>query len=384
MTDIDFGTIAELVAAELLGEPNRRLSRGTDWRYGNRGSLSVDVDRAVWRDHETGEGGGLLDLIEREVGCDRAGSLAWLRSRGYLPRRAPLSLPGGRRGSRMRATSVVSRSRSRRSRSGPIRLARSLWAASDPVPGTPGDVYLHGRGVWPASWYRFDAPCLGDVGWLSRASAPRSDPEGSWFGLRADLAGLLLFAFRSPATGEVQAVLVEGLDEQGCRPGNRWRRMFGAAQGALFEARAGDGVVHVAEGPLDALALVWAPWFETRGGCVVSVGGTSGLAGLRAKDVPDLVGGTGTVVLHPDGDEDGACAVAQAQAHIQAAGKRCRIRRCPAGLDPADELAAWLRERAAALENDRGRDRAVYDAWVSAVRLARRQCDGLKTRERNR
>ena len=132
-------------------------------------------------------------------------------------------------------------------------------------------------------------------------------------------------------------------------------------------------MVHIAEGALDALALVWAPWLEPRVGGIVAMGGTSGMAGLRAEDVPDLVGTASTVVLHPDGDEAGACAAAQAQAHLQAAGKRCRIRRCPWDLDPADEFAAWLQEQVATPENDGGRDRAVRDAWASAVRLARRQ-----------
>ena len=44
----------EPVVLDLLGEPNPRLSTGSDWRYGNRGSLSVRCGRGDWYDHEAG------------------------------------------------------------------------------------------------------------------------------------------------------------------------------------------------------------------------------------------------------------------------------------------------------------------------------------------
>ena len=257
-------------------------------------------------------------------------------------------------------------------------MARALWEASTPVPGTLGDVYLHDRGVWPVSRYRFGEQLPRDVTWLSRARAPGITRDAGWFGVPVGLAGLLLHAFRSPVTGEVQAVLVEALDGNGRRPRKRWRRVFGSLQGALFEARPGDGVLHVAEGPLDALSLVWAPWLEPSGGRIVSLGGTSGLAGVRAGDVPALVGSAVLVVLHPDGDEAGSEAVAQAQAHVQSAGRICQIRRCPPDLDPADVWAGWLSERAKGFERDWALDRegALCAAWTLAVLDCRRNEHG--------
>ena len=51
------------VARRLLGEPNRRLSTPRELRWGRRGSLAVVPNRGVWRDHEAGVGGGVLDLV---------------------------------------------------------------------------------------------------------------------------------------------------------------------------------------------------------------------------------------------------------------------------------------------------------------------------------
>jgi predicted P-loop ATPase len=67
-----------LVAEKLLGEPNRQLSNGHELRYGTHGSLSVDLDKGTWKDFETDEGGGVLDLVQRLRKCDRRQARDWL------------------------------------------------------------------------------------------------------------------------------------------------------------------------------------------------------------------------------------------------------------------------------------------------------------------
>ena len=71
------------VATELLGKPTTR--RGSEMRFGSRGSLSVDVDRGIWRDHETNQGGGVVALVQREQHTDAAGAFVWLQKRGHRP-----------------------------------------------------------------------------------------------------------------------------------------------------------------------------------------------------------------------------------------------------------------------------------------------------------
>ena len=62
------------VARELWGEENKTLSRGNVLRFGSQGSKSVDIDKAVWTDHETEEGGGFVDLCK----------LAYPESNGHI------------------------------------------------------------------------------------------------------------------------------------------------------------------------------------------------------------------------------------------------------------------------------------------------------------
>ena len=85
----DFEKLMSEVAKALLGEPSQRLTRGDRWRYGSKGSMSVDVEKGQWFDFENDRGGGVLELIESELQTDRRGALAWMRENGYLPGRIP-------------------------------------------------------------------------------------------------------------------------------------------------------------------------------------------------------------------------------------------------------------------------------------------------------
>ena len=76
---IDFNTMMKPVAIRLLGEPAQK--HGQEWRYGNRGSLAIDIKKGTWFDHEANIGGGVLDLIRRQGHEQPA---AWLRSEDLL------------------------------------------------------------------------------------------------------------------------------------------------------------------------------------------------------------------------------------------------------------------------------------------------------------
>ena len=55
--------IAE-VARDLWGDENKRLSHGSELRFGSHGSKSVDTEKGTWFDHETQEAGGFTDLCK--------------------------------------------------------------------------------------------------------------------------------------------------------------------------------------------------------------------------------------------------------------------------------------------------------------------------------
>lgn len=72
------------VAERLLGEMNKRLSNGVELRFGSNGSMSINLATGQWYDHERREGGGVLDLIQRELKGDRAGARTWLIEQGLV------------------------------------------------------------------------------------------------------------------------------------------------------------------------------------------------------------------------------------------------------------------------------------------------------------
>ena len=83
MTTFEKNTIAR-VAAKLIGEPNKSLSKGSDVRYGTHGSLSIDTEKETFYDHEAKEGGGIVDLVCRQNDCSRLEAGKWLIEHGYM------------------------------------------------------------------------------------------------------------------------------------------------------------------------------------------------------------------------------------------------------------------------------------------------------------
>jgi hypothetical protein len=54
-------TILEL-AIERWGQPNQKLSSRDDIRFGDKGSKSVKPSALIWKDHESGDGGGYVEM----------------------------------------------------------------------------------------------------------------------------------------------------------------------------------------------------------------------------------------------------------------------------------------------------------------------------------
>lgn len=84
-TNDAFKSNAKAIARAVLGECNRAHSSETEWRYGTNGSLSVVVagERAgTWHDHENGQGGGMLELVQSRRNLDKAGALDFIRTAG--------------------------------------------------------------------------------------------------------------------------------------------------------------------------------------------------------------------------------------------------------------------------------------------------------------
>lgn len=98
------GPVAEAILPEFYGDPNRALSSKTEVRYGSKGSMSVDLIKGVFTDHEDGSGGGVIDLLRTFKGMEQPEALEWLEQRGFIePRRQrsndddrpSIKIPGG-------------------------------------------------------------------------------------------------------------------------------------------------------------------------------------------------------------------------------------------------------------------------------------------------
>lgn len=68
----------ESVARHILGEPNTALSSKRELRYGTNGSLSVNLEKGTWYDHENQIGGGVLAFIEQELKLANGTAINWL------------------------------------------------------------------------------------------------------------------------------------------------------------------------------------------------------------------------------------------------------------------------------------------------------------------
>ena len=71
-----------------LGGAELKRGRGRAfWRDGDGYNVSVDEDKGAWFDFVTGAGGGILDLVETVLGCDRRSASQWIRQTFGIPER---------------------------------------------------------------------------------------------------------------------------------------------------------------------------------------------------------------------------------------------------------------------------------------------------------
>jgi Toprim domain len=144
-TRFDITTVAAALAARtsevatgLLGEPNRRLSRKCELRFGRKGSLAVlthGTKAGCWYDHENGEGGDLINLIEHVQGVSFREAVNYAEGIiGSVPARPSLARIAC-------APSADDESTRHRHRVG------ELWREAVPIADTVAQRYLARRGI---------------------------------------------------------------------------------------------------------------------------------------------------------------------------------------------------------------------------------------------
>lgn len=143
---------AEL-ATHLLGPPNGKLSTRHELRWGNKGGLSLRLDKCRWRDFTTDKKGDLLDLIAEQRSIPLREAIAWAREWLGLPASPVQIYTNDSRRPRIIATS------SPQPELAPLdddearkrALALRLWENGRPIAGTLAEQYLIGRGIAPAA-----------------------------------------------------------------------------------------------------------------------------------------------------------------------------------------------------------------------------------------
>lgn len=100
---IDRASITDAWTA--LGGPPLRHGRGVAfWRGGDGYNVKLSTERGLWYDHARGDSGGILDLIQTVLGCDRRGAVHWLANHlGVELDSEPLSPSARRQWARRRA-----------------------------------------------------------------------------------------------------------------------------------------------------------------------------------------------------------------------------------------------------------------------------------------
>ena len=151
MTSDQWATISPAVAKHFWGDPNPRLSKSNKWRWGNKGSKSLEVDKGIWKDFEADRGGGVIDLVMIEEQTDRGGAIQWLRDNGFVEDRSTTrrnvsrSKGGSGQPIRQRDTRPDRRKAPPKPKDeGTSPYAQQLWAQSEPI----GDRAEHPFRAW--------------------------------------------------------------------------------------------------------------------------------------------------------------------------------------------------------------------------------------------
>lgn len=77
--------LIEPVARHFWSDPNAHLSKPSELRFGNHGSKSVDLEKDLFFDHETNQGGGVIKLVQYCTGIKDSGDVHdWLIQHGFI------------------------------------------------------------------------------------------------------------------------------------------------------------------------------------------------------------------------------------------------------------------------------------------------------------
>ena len=292
----DLAGLMATVATKLFGEPLHKENQGTDWRYRRRGSLSIDVAKGTWYDHESAEGGGTLDLIRKERKCSTGEALRWLENIGeYVAPVRPVE-------QRERDLSLRD-------------AAQRIWSETRETAGTLAERYLVSRGLHhgvACPDLRFHPRC----------------PFGKDEGGNQRYVPALVALVRNPGDRSPVGIHRTELSLDGRKVD---RKMLGPCHGGvvMLSSIEADSAVGICEGIETGLA-------------VIKLGGGPVWASLSAGSLGafPFLGGVNRLTIFADNDEAGIAAAQKCAKRWLLSGSAVEIQKPKgAGEDFADALA---------------------------------------------
>ena len=259
----DFVEIAPAVCERLLGEPSSLSNR--EWRWRRKGSFRLKLDTGGWSDFESGEGGGVLDLVMREERLDKAGAVAWLEAQGFLTNRATSGGFGDISRKATAAKSPYSPAKAGSSAMTPQQRGREAlrWIRGQILP--IADRHDHPVRNWMArrNLWRPELPLPPSMRWIPADASVFRGTHSGVGAIAFPLASIRAWRDAYPEVPPPAAVQLVCIDEDGNRAdyensqGNRVDKpKFGNARLAVWTV--GDirqDRVIICEGAADALAL---------------------------------------------------------------------------------------------------------------------------------
>ena len=262
-----WSSIAPAVFERLRSAPSSRTHDSLRW--GSRGSLALYLETGTWQDYESGEGGGLLSFVERELGTDRAGALNWLEREGFLPgwrendgiRHGPRK-PHHDKSQYSHVTKRTNARSERSQRKAPRKPGREVGVILDQSmtishhPEHPARLWANARNLWKP-----DEPLPSPLRWIPARARwfERRHHDGAG-AIIAPIAPLAEWRKDAPDTPTPYGLQLVNVDAEGkpALQGGLNKRTHGRLRGLVFALKTDadpDLGVIVCEGVADALAI---------------------------------------------------------------------------------------------------------------------------------
>ena len=127
---------SEVIVTNLMGEPNKKLTNSSTYRYGDKGSLAITITgekAGTWYDFEEGKGGDLISLVSRQKAYDFKQSVEYLKEIIGNHRQSSLQLVSDHDVSNKYIDHLSQLKRDQAARAAKVRITQDLYNRSKDI-----------------------------------------------------------------------------------------------------------------------------------------------------------------------------------------------------------------------------------------------------------